>query len=85
MRILRSRHESQRQRLLHYYQARAVVGTEIYSKWNAERVGMISLRGAVRYQIRVMEGAPPTGAGIEFVNVSGEILNKLQMLIGAEG
>ena len=62
-----------------------VAGQEIYLKWTAERVGMISLRGSVRYQLRVMEGAPPTGAGIEFVNVSGEILKKLEMLMAAEG
>jgi hypothetical protein len=59
-------------------------GQEIYLKWTAERVGMISLRGAVRYQLRVMEGAPPTGAGIEFLNVSGEILRKLQALLGEQ-
>ena len=60
-------------------------GQEIYLKWTAERVGMISLRGSVRYQLRVMEGAPPTGAGIEFVNVSGEILKKLEALMEAQG
>jgi hypothetical protein len=59
-------------------------GQEIYLKWSAERVGTISLRGAVRYQLRVMEGTPPTGAGIEFVNVSDEILGKLKMLLGTE-
>jgi len=59
-------------------------GQEIYLKWTAERVGMISLRGAVRHQLRVMEGAPPTGAGIEFLNVSGEILRKLQALLGEQ-
>jgi hypothetical protein len=58
-------------------------GQEIYLKWTAERVGTISLRASVRYQLRVMEGAPPTGAGIEFVNVSEEVLRKLQMLVGA--
>jgi len=45
-------------------------------------MGAISLKGAVRYQLRVMEGAPPTGAGIEFVGVSAEILKKLESLIG---
>jgi hypothetical protein len=56
-------------------------GQEIYLKWTAERVGVISLKGAVRYQIRVMEGAPPTGAGIEFVNVSDESSRKLLALV----
>ena len=56
-------------------------GQEIYLKWTAERVGVINLRGSVRYQLRVMEGAPPTGAGVEFLNASGEILQKLQALL----
>jgi hypothetical protein len=56
-------------------------GQEIHLKWTAERVGTISLRGAVRYQLRVMEGSPPTGAGVEFVGVSGDSLKKLQVLL----
>ena len=56
-------------------------GQQIYLKWNAERVGTISVKGAVRYQLRVMEGAPPTGAGIEFVGLSAEILKKLESLM----
>ena len=39
-------------------------GDEIYIRWTGERVGMIRLKGAVRYQLRVMEGAPPTGAAV---------------------
>ena len=57
-------------------------GQEIFLKWTAERVGMISLRGSVRYQLRVMEGAPPTGAGIEFLNVSSVVLRQLETLMG---
>ncbi|HYX28038.1 MAG TPA: PilZ domain-containing protein [Pyrinomonadaceae bacterium] len=56
-------------------------GQEIYLKWTAERTGPISVRGAVRYQLRVMEGAPPTGAGIEFLGVSDEVLRRLQTII----
>jgi hypothetical protein len=52
--------------------------TEIYIRWTVDSVGMISLKGAVRYQIRVMEGAPPTGAGIEFVGVSSESEKRLR-------
>jgi hypothetical protein len=55
--------------------------TEIYIRWTADSVGMISLKGAVRYQIRVMEGAPPTGAGIEFVGVSSESAKRLQAVM----
>ncbi len=57
-------------------------GQEIYMKWMTERAGIINLRGSVRYQLRVMEGAPPTGAGVEFLNLSDEVLRKLQALIG---
>ena len=56
-------------------------GQQIYLKWTAERVGTISVKGAVRYQLRVMEGVPPTGAGIEFVGVSADILKKLESLM----
>jgi len=59
-------------------------GQEIHLKWTAERVGTIALRGAVRYQLRVMEGAPPTGAGVEFVGVSTEAERKLQLLIESQ-
>ena len=56
-------------------------GQEIYLKWTAERAGTITLRGQVRYLLRVMEGAPPTGAGIEFVNVSEDVRKRLNALI----
>jgi hypothetical protein len=45
---------------------------------------MISLKGAVRNQLRVMEGAPPTGAGIEFVGVSGDNERKLATLMNSQ-
>jgi len=54
---------------------------EIYIRWTADNVGMISLKGSVRYQIRVMEGAPPTGAGIEFVGVSSESQKRLEAVM----
>ena len=60
-------------------------GQEIYLKWTAERAGTITLRGAVRYQTRVMEGAPPTGAGIEFVNVGDDLRKKLDALVESYG
>ena len=56
-------------------------GDEIYIRWTGDRVGMISLKGAVRYQIRVRDDAPPSGAGIEFVNVSNEGERKLQLIL----
>src|SRR5216684_2810280 len=47
-------------------------GEEIFLRFSADLAGAINLKGAVRYQLRLMEGAPPTGAGIEFVSVSSE-------------
>ena len=59
-------------------------GDEIYLRWSRDSVGMISLKGAVRNQLRVMEGAPPAGAGIEFVGVSGENERKLATLMNSQ-
>lgn len=56
-------------------------GQEIHLKLNHEPAGTISLKGAVRHQIRVMEGAPPIGAGIEFVGVTSERQRKLQAVV----
>jgi len=56
-------------------------GQEIYIRLTGEVAGPINLKGAVRYLLRVMEGAPPTGAGIEFVNVSVESERKLEALM----
>ena len=58
-----------------------ISGQEVYIRWSADHAGSISLKGSVRYQLRVMEGAPPTGAGIEFVNVSSENERKLQSIM----
>jgi hypothetical protein len=60
-------------------------GAEIYVRWTCDSVGMISLKGAVRYQIRVREGAPPTGAGIEFVGISAQNEQKLQSILSQYG
>lgn len=58
-------------------------GQEIYLKLKSETAGVISLRGSVRYQLRVMEGAPPTGAGLEFLNLSPESESKLQAMMAS--
>ena len=60
-------------------------GDEIYIRWTGESIGMISVKGAVRYQTRVMEGAPPTGAGIEFVATSAQNEQKLQTILSRYG
>jgi len=56
-------------------------GDEIYLRLSSESSGVISLRGAVRYQMRVMEGAPPAGVGVEFVGLTNESQLKLQQMI----
>src|SRR5438132_5332298 len=56
-------------------------GQEIYIRLSVELAGKLNLKGAVRYQLRVMEGAPPTGAGVEFVGLSGESERKLQTIL----
>ena len=58
-------------------------GDEIYLRLSSELYGVISLRGAVRYQLRVMEGAPPTGVGVEFTSVSKDGQTKLQQVMNA--
>lgn len=52
-------------------------GEEIYLRLTGELAGAINLKGAVRYQVRLMEGAPPTGAGIGSIGVSSESEQKL--------
>jgi len=58
-------------------------GDEIYLSLRGDSTGAIKLRGAVRYQTRVMEGAPPTGAGVEFVGVSPDAQTKIQMILNS--
>ncbi len=58
-------------------------GDEIYLRLSSESYGVISLRGAVRYQLRVMAGAPLTGVGVEFVGVSSDGQAKLQQVMNS--
>jgi hypothetical protein len=60
-------------------------GDEIYLRLSSDSNGVISLRGAVRYQLRVMVGAPPTGVGVEFVGVSNDSQIKLQQMMNSYG
>jgi Tfp pilus assembly protein PilZ len=58
-------------------------GDEIYLRLSAESTGAINLKGAVRYQLRVREDTPPTGAGVEFVGLSDEAQTKLQKVMNS--
>jgi hypothetical protein len=50
---------------------------------SSELAGVVSVRGAVKYQLRVMEGAPPTGVGVEFVGISNDSQARLQQLMNS--
>jgi len=56
-------------------------GQEIHIRLAGKPAGTIDLKGVVRYQLRVMEGAPPTGAGIEFIGISSENDRRLQAVV----
>ena len=58
-------------------------GDEIYLRLSSENSGVINLRGAVRYQLREREAAPPIGVGVEFFSVSNDGQMKLQQMIKA--
>jgi hypothetical protein len=58
-------------------------GDEIYLRLREETSGAVNIKGAVRYQLRVMEGAAPTGAGVEFVGLSSDAQTKLQMMMNS--
>jgi len=57
-------------------------GSEIFIRFIHEAAGTINLRGIIRRQLKLMEGGQPTGAGIEFVDVSSTIQQKLLTLMG---
>jgi hypothetical protein len=56
-------------------------GDQIYLKLSDELLGKVNLKGAIRYQLRLMEGGPPTGAGIEFLSVPSESEEKLKAIL----
>ena len=58
-------------------------GDEIFLRLRGETSGAVNLKGAVRHQLRVMEGAAPTGAGVEFIGVSADAEAKLQLMMNS--
>ena len=58
-------------------------GDEIYLRLREETIGAVNTKGAVRYQLRVMEGAAPNGAGVEFVNATAEVQTKLKRMMNS--
>ena len=60
-------------------------GGEIFIKFVHEATGIINLRGAIRYQLKLIEGGRPSGAGVEFISVSPEIQGKLEAIMAGSG
>ena len=58
-------------------------GEVIHIKLPTEVAGTLRLKGAVRYQMRLMEGMPPSGAGVEFVEASSDDELKLQTVVNS--
>lgn len=56
-------------------------GDQIYLKLSDEALGKLTLKGEIRYQVRLMEGGPPKGAGIEFLGLSSDSEKKLQTVL----
>ncbi len=58
-------------------------GEVIHLKLPTEAAGVLRLKGTVRYQLRLMEGVPPAGAGVEFVEVSADDARVLQQVVNS--
>jgi Tfp pilus assembly protein PilZ len=56
-------------------------GDQIYLRLSVESNGAISLKGSVRYQLRLMEGAPPTGVGVQFLSLPRDTQSKLEAVM----
>jgi Tfp pilus assembly protein PilZ len=56
-------------------------GDQIFLRLSDEALGKVDLKGAIRYQLRLMEGGPPTGGGIQFVDVTSDGEEKLQAVL----
>lgn len=53
-------------------------GDVIHLKWANEMMTALRLRGIVRYQLRLMEGMPATGVGLEFTGMSTDDVRRLE-------
>ena len=53
-------------------------GQQVYLRLSTEPGGIISLKGVVRYQLRVTDASPPAGAGVEFIEVPNDTKRKLE-------
>ena len=60
------------------------IGESIHIKLPIE-TRTLRLKGIVRRQLRIMEGMPPTGVGVEFIGVSGDDERKLQEMMNSYG
>ena len=58
-------------------------GDVVHLKWANEMMYMFRLRGIVRYQLRLMEGVPATGIGLEFTGLTSEDTRKLEEFVNS--
>ena len=58
-------------------------GDVIHIKWANEMMATLRLKGIVRYQLRLMEGMPATGVGLEFTGMSGDETRKLEEFLAS--
>jgi Tfp pilus assembly protein PilZ len=56
-------------------------GDQVFIKLADETFGKVNLKGAVRYQVRLMENGPPTGAGVQFIELTSDGEKKLQAVL----
>ena len=60
------------------------IGEVIYIRLPVE-TRTLRLKGIVRRQLRIMEGMPPTGVGVEFIAVSSDDERRLQEVMDSHG
>lgn len=56
-------------------------GDQIFLKLSDETIGKVHLRGSIRYQLRLLENGPPTGVGVQFVDVTSADEKTLQAVL----
>jgi Tfp pilus assembly protein PilZ len=56
-------------------------GDQIFLKLSDERIGKVNLRGSIRHQLRLLENGPPTGVGVQFLDVTSEVEKTLQAVV----
>ena len=56
-------------------------GDRVFLELTDQTIGKVNLKGAIKYRLRVMEGGPPKGAGVQFISVTEDSELKLQAVL----